>query len=167
MVKKQGKAAQGYDPGELTIERIYVQEGHEDDLSRALVVEMRSDLTIEESEALLQPAPEVDEGGVKRPATDAERATHLRERMAPFVVGWNVYSKGQPVPPPAEAGGDVFRKINGRFEAEIWRDLALRSTGLVTDSKRLTTPSSAASGTTDASTKSGSNATTNSATKDA
>jgi hypothetical protein len=61
--------------------------------------------------------------------------TEVWETMAPYVVDWNVDDNdGNPVPPPAEAGGQQFNWVPIQIFWQFFNDIKFRSSGTV-DSK--------------------------------
>ena len=61
--------------------------------------------------------------------------TDVWNTMAPYVVDWNVDDDdGNPVPPPAEAGGQQFDYLPNQVFWAFFNDLKFRSSGTV-DSK--------------------------------
>lgn len=98
----------------------YIESDAPDD-AEPWEVTMRSDLTMEEVEAIIP----TDENKM----TNAE----LWDLVAPHVVKWPFHDPrtGEPIPPPAEGGGLMFKKVPmGVFHA-VYRDLIRVNTGRV------------------------------------
>lgn len=92
-----------------------------------LTVTVQSNLTFEQIDAIpsaLRPNPNGD--GIIISATDATRAA-----IAPFVLGWNAEAvnlatgETEPLPPPAEAGPDVFRALD--WQVAAWLAIRLKT----------------------------------------
>ena len=93
-------------------------------------VYVRADLTFGESNTLV--------------ITNETPMTEAWDIMAPFVKDWNLdLPDGEPVPPPAEAGGKQFDYLPNGIFWKMWGDLKFRSSGTL-ESKRSTEFASAA-----------------------
>lgn len=78
--------------------------------------------------------------------------TDVWEIMAPYVVAWNVDDDdGEPVPPPAEAGGRQFNWVPNQIFWQFFNDIKFRSSGTV-DSKSWKPSATTADGSSDGST---------------
>lgn len=91
----------------------------------AIHLYMRSDITTFESDEL-----KVEED-------DKREVPVFWEMVAPYVKDWNLDDEdGNPIPPPAEAGGMQFNYIPNSIFWRIYRDLRWNSVGKL-DAKRM------------------------------
>ena len=107
-------------------------------------ITMASDLTIEEVEGIndvrrrytealsrKRDATNVEQAGVEDEVKQLEAA--FLDSIAPFILAWpEIHDRqGNPIPPPSEGGGEMFKKVPGGILQVVVRDLLDMNMGRV------------------------------------
>ncbi len=95
-----------------------VRDKDAEDDAPPLLVRIRSELSVAEADGLV-----FDKDTL---------TTAVWEKVAPFVIDWNLDDdNGDPIPAPAIGGGEQFRYINNAFFWQVFSYLKLNSGGQV------------------------------------